>query len=134
MKRLARAEDLPREIYDILIELADLRRMPAEIFDLLKQLAWLQFRAEAAAPTTSPGTIGAFSEWSAQVTPDAGNRRYRVARKRILSRIRRVADYAWEVVNDQPTEYGPRCPSCGTGQRRQARHCDQCGSPLEAAS
>lgn len=59
----------------------------------------------------------------------AGTRRYRAIKAELNRRIRRAIDDAYDRV-EGTWEPPPRCGSCGRGQRRSARRCDRCGTPL----
>lgn len=83
--------------------------------------------------STSPAILSRNGQgWSETATPDSARAKYRRALKRILADADRLAAKALDLAEDRPElapRRGWRCPTCRTGQRPQARWCDQCGAP-----
>lgn len=96
--------------------------------------ASLQYLYLAAYPrtSTSPAIVSRSGNgWSDTATPDAARAKYRRHLKRILADIDRLAAKALDLAEDRPEvapRRGWRCGTCRTGQRPQARWCDQCGA------
>lgn len=82
---------------------------------------------------TSPAIVSRSGQgWSESATPDAARAKYRRALKRVLADVDRLAAKALDLAEDRPEippRRGWRCSACRTGQRPQARWCDQCGAP-----
>lgn len=105
---------------------------PAALERLTASIEYL-YLAAYPRTSTSPAIVSRSGNgWSETATPDAARAKYRRALKRILTDVDRLAGKALDLAADRPDQYarkGWRCGDCGTGQRPQARWCDQCGAP-----